>query len=149
VSHWLPHRRGANSRSVRTLRAMDIAAEKYVSFTTFKRDGTPVSTPVWIARLPDGRVGFTTDPNVGKVKRLRNNPAVTLRPCSLKGTVAADAPTVSGKGEVATGADHEAVWRAVRRKYWLIANAMHVADRAKTFVRRSHNGGTAIVITLD
>jgi uncharacterized protein len=128
---------------------MDIAAEKYVSFTTFKRDGTPVSTPVWIARLPDGRVGFTTDPNVGKVKRVRNNPAVTLRPCSLKGTVAADAVTVTGKGEITTGAGHDAVWQAVRRKYWLIANAMHVANLAKALVRRSNDGRTAIIITLD
>jgi uncharacterized protein len=129
---------------------MDIGSEKYVSFTTFKRDGTAVSTPVWIAPLPDGRVGFTTEANAGKVKRLRNNPNVTLRPCTLKGTIAPDAPTINGKAELVTGAGHAAVWQAVRRKYWLVANAMHVADRAKVLLRRrSPNDDTAIIITLD
>ena len=29
----------------------DWAPPKYVSFTTFRRDGTPVATPVWLAPL--------------------------------------------------------------------------------------------------
>jgi hypothetical protein len=27
----------------------ELADERFVSITTFKRDGTPVSTPVWVA----------------------------------------------------------------------------------------------------
>ena len=27
----------------------DLADERYVSLTTFKKDGTPVATPVWVA----------------------------------------------------------------------------------------------------
>jgi uncharacterized protein len=129
---------------------MDIARQKYVSFTTFRRDGTPVATPVWIARLADGRVGFTTDPDVGKVKRLRNNPAVTLQACTVRGQVDPDAEVVTGRGEVVTGDRYDEVWRAVRGKYRLIANGMHVWATLKAVVRRPAAAkSTAIVITLD
>ena len=49
---------------------MDIASEQYVSITTSRRDGRTVSSPVWIAPLADGRVGFTTGSASGKVKRI-------------------------------------------------------------------------------
>lgn len=120
-----------------------------MSFTTFKRDGTAVSTPVWIAAIADGRVGFTTDPDVGKVKRLRNNSAVTLRVCDMRGKVASDAVVITGHGVVATGAQHDEIWRAVRRKYWVIASAMHAWGLLKALVGRSPGHETAIVITLD
>ena len=38
-----------------------IAEEAYVRLTTFTRDGTPKQSPVWIAALADGRLGFTTE----------------------------------------------------------------------------------------
>ena len=128
---------------------MDIAGEKYVSFTTFRRDGRAVSTPVWIAATADGRVGFTTDANVGKVKRLRNNPAVTLRPCSVRGKVADGAPEVSGRGVIVTGAEYDELWRAVRRKYFVIANVMYLGNKLRALVRKSGETPTAILITLD
>ncbi|MDT0352926.1 PNPOx family protein [Pseudonocardia charpentierae] len=34
----------------------DVAGERFVSLTTFRRDGTPVATPVWIARDGDALV---------------------------------------------------------------------------------------------
>ena len=136
-------------RGGHTLAGVGIAEEKYVSFTTFKRDGTAVSTPVWIAAIADGRVGFTTDADVGKVKRLRNNPSVTLRACDLRGKVASNAAAVTGQGVVVTGAQHDEVWRAVRRKYWVVAPAMHVGSLVKGLIGRSSATKTAILITLD
>jgi PPOX class probable F420-dependent enzyme len=44
----------------------DLAQEKYVSLTTFKRDGTPVSTPVWCAG-DDGRLLVWTGASTWKV----------------------------------------------------------------------------------
>mgnify|MGYP000473367737 CR=1 FL=1 len=81
---------------------VDLAREKYVSLTTFRRDGSPVATPVWIAALDDGRLAFTTDPSSWKVKRVRRNATVELRPCTVRGKVAPDAPvdTVFQEGGV-------------------------------------------------
>ncbi|WP_309615749.1 PPOX class F420-dependent oxidoreductase [Salinibacterium sp.] len=61
--------------------------EQFVSLTTFRKSGVPVSTPVWIARDGDSLV-VTTPASSGKVKRLRNSPRVQLSPCSRMGKVA-------------------------------------------------------------
>lgn len=49
---------------------MALSDEKYLLFTTFERDGTPVSSPVWVAALDGGSVGFYTSSGTGKAKRL-------------------------------------------------------------------------------
>ena len=95
----------------------EAAAARYVSFTTFRRTGEPVATPVWIA--PDGdELLFVSEDPAGKLKRLRNNPRVELRPCSLRGVVADDAPT--WRGTAAVHRDDLSLRRARRataRKY--------------------------------
>ena len=53
-----------------------IVDEKVVSFTTFKRDGSAVSTPVWIVDLGNGSAGFYTPSVSGKTKRLKDDPRV-------------------------------------------------------------------------
>ena len=39
---------------------MSLTVEKYMLLTTFRRDGTAVSTPVWVVGLDDGTVGVWT-----------------------------------------------------------------------------------------
>ena len=57
---------------------------KYVSLVSFKRDGTPVATPLWF--VVDGdRLLAITDAHSAKVKRIRRNPDVTLAPCKASG----------------------------------------------------------------
>lgn len=73
--------------------------EKFVSLSTFRRSGQPVSTPVWIARDGDTLI-VTTPIDSGKVKRLRNSGRVELRPSSRMGKVADDAVAVSGRAVV-------------------------------------------------
>ncbi|MET0590934.1 MAG: PPOX class F420-dependent oxidoreductase [Naasia sp.] len=76
-----------------------LAAEQYVSITTFRRTGVGVATPVWIARDGEALV-FTTGLESGKVKRLRNNGDVELRPCTRTGEVADDAPRIEAHADV-------------------------------------------------
>ncbi|THG33854.1 PPOX class F420-dependent oxidoreductase [Glaciibacter flavus] len=60
--------------------------EAFVSLTTFRRSGEPVSTPVWIA--PDGdALAVRTTAATGKVKRLRNSSRAQLRPSTRSGKV--------------------------------------------------------------
>ena len=63
-----------------------LADERFVSLTTYRRSGEAVSTPVWIAR-DGGDLIVTTPKESGKVKRLRNDGSVQLRPCSRTGSV--------------------------------------------------------------
>ena len=60
--------------------------ERYVSLATFRRDGTEVRTPVWIASS-DGAPLVYTNRDSWKVKRIRNNPKVRLAACSMRGDV--------------------------------------------------------------
>ena len=57
---------------------------KYLSVTTFKRDGTAVATPVWFV-ADNGHLLVETDGESGKAKRIRHNSKVTVAPCSASG----------------------------------------------------------------
>jgi len=62
---------------------------KYLSVTTFRRDGTPVATPVWFVQ--DGaRLLVETESTSGKVKRIRHNPEVLVAPCTASGRLRGD-----------------------------------------------------------
>lgn len=127
---------------------MEITDHRYVSLTSYKRDGTGVPVAVWIAPLPDGRAGFTTDGSSWKAKRIRNNPSVTLRPCDLRGNVPGDAVEVAATAAVVTeGDDYDAVCRAVGKKYGVLYWVVDLGSRIKAlFGRDDHRA--AIVITL-
>lgn len=94
----------------------EVGRASYVSFTSYRKDGTPVSTPVWIA--PDGEeLYFFSDTDAFKVARVRNNPAVSLQPCDVRGRVRDGSPVVTGLAEVLEHSDSPRVRRIVNRKY--------------------------------
>ncbi|BFU43298.1 PPOX class F420-dependent oxidoreductase [Krasilnikovia sp. MM14-A1004] len=75
--------------------ADEIVRSRYVSLTTYRKNGTPVTTPVW--HVPrNTELWIVTEADSGKVKRIRNNPQVRVTPCSIRGTVAPDAPSAVG-----------------------------------------------------
>jgi PPOX class probable F420-dependent enzyme len=96
--------------------ANDLSSAKYISFTTSRRNGTTVSTPVWVVAFGDG-YAFTTEPEAGKVKRVRNNPAVTVAVCDVRGRVREGTPVLHATATVATGDTAAAVNDAIRGKY--------------------------------
>ena len=89
----------------------DLAAlgdEKFVSLTTFRKSGAAVETTVWIGR--DGESLIVTTPSgSGKVKRLRNDERISLRPSSRRGSVDSSVPPVAAVAEVVEGP--EAMYR--------------------------------------
>ena len=54
------------------MQLLDFAEVQYINLETFKKDGTKVTTPVWVAQQNNTLV-VTTGKNAGKVKRIRNN----------------------------------------------------------------------------
>ncbi len=62
-----------------------LAGEKYISLTTFKQDGTPVATPVWVVSDDGRRLLVWTGPQTWKVKRLRRDPRVIVSASDLRG----------------------------------------------------------------
>ncbi|WP_042938915.1 PPOX class F420-dependent oxidoreductase [Rhodococcus sp. AW25M09] len=96
--------------------AQAMGDEAFVSLTTFRRTGAPVSTPVWIARDGDELV-VITPADSGKVKRIRNSDRVELRPCSRRGAVPDGAVTVSGRARIVTGDSVERPTAVLKKKY--------------------------------
>lgn len=96
---------------------LSLGDAKFVSLTTFRRTGEPVSTPVWIARDGDELV-VTTPGGSGKVKRLRNSGRIELRPCSRRGAVEPDAPVAAGTARIEdSDAARERANAVLHRKY--------------------------------
>src|SRR5436853_7798053 len=61
----------------------ELQNQKYISLTTFRKNGIPVRTPVWFAEQ-DGKLYVFTNPMSGKVKRIRNNPQVRIAPSTIR-----------------------------------------------------------------
>lgn len=128
---------------------MAITDEKYVLLTTFRKNGDAVATPVWIIGLPDGTGGFTTEDSSGKVKRIRNSPAVTLQPCSMRGKVQPGSAVVNATAEVLLGDDAHRIRAAVRRKYRVVVMWLALSDLVRKLFRRADAPECAIHLRFD
>jgi hypothetical protein len=87
---------------------------KYLNLTTYKRDGSPVSTPVWFVE-EGGRLFVTTAADSYKAKRLRRNPAAMVSPCTARGVPTGDAIPVLV--EFLPDAEHDRIDRLMAEKY--------------------------------
>jgi PPOX class probable F420-dependent enzyme len=129
---------------------MTLADEKYVALTTYRRSGEPVSTPVWVVQISDGRLGIWTAADSGKVKRLRNDSRVTAQASDLRGRVRAGTTPLNGTAEeVRSGRWYDEVHRRLDEKYGLLARATKLAGRLR---RRGASGRThdaVILVRLD
>ena len=129
---------------------MTLADEKYVSLTTFKKDGTPKPGPVWPVDAGDGRVGLITSSESWKVKRLANDDRVELQPSDSRGRAREDTTPVAGSAQVVAGSEFDAIHAKVREKYGYqlpLINGLHAFQR---LIRRGgHDSDRAVIITLD
>ena len=64
----------------------EISGQRYISLATFRKNGTPVYTPVWFGE-ENGHLYVMTSSKTGKAKRLRNNPEVRIAPSTMRGKV--------------------------------------------------------------
>ena len=126
-----------------------LADEKYVVLTTRKKNGDTVATPVWIAALPDGALGLTTELSSGKVKRIRNFADVTLQPSNSRGVPKPGTSAVPATASVLAGADADVVERAIKAKYGFQVTLVSIAyEIARIVRRRPKQPGGAIRIEL-
>lgn len=128
---------------------MAITDETYVLLTTFRKSGEGVPTAVWIAALPDGSCGFTTEATSGKVKRIRNNPKVTLQPCDMRGRVREGSAVVQATAEVLLGDDAMVVRDAIRKKHTVMTSLMGVGDRVRRLFKKVDTTECAIRMQLE
>lgn len=101
---------------------MDVAVmmerQKYISVETYRRDGTPVRTPVWFY-VKDGQIVVVTRSETGKAKRLRANRRVRIAPCTIRGRV--KGPWASGGAVILDGEQTAAAVKTRDKKYGMMA----------------------------
>ena len=87
---------------------------RYLSITSYKRDGRGVATPVWFV-WRDGRLLVETDAASGKVKRIRRNPHVRVAVCTASGHLHGE--QVPAVAEILPDSEISAVERLIADKY--------------------------------
>lgn len=113
-----------------------LAAAKYLSLTTFRKDGTPVATPVWLVREGE-ELRVTTQASSAKVKRIRNNPEVLLAPCDMRGRLKGD--QVAGRAVLQDPEQTVRTTELIRKRYGLMG---------RLFTRGSGEDRIGITLTL-
>ena len=96
----------------------EIGRSRYVSLTTYRKDGTGVATPVWHV-LSGGELLIVSDADAWKVKRIRNNSHVVVTVCDFRGKIAPGAPSAEGTARLLDEADTETGRALLARKYVL------------------------------
>ena len=92
--------------------------QKYINLETYKKDGTPIRTPVWFV-IDKDLIYVITRECTGKVKRLRINQDVQVVPCSFKGEPKNE--WVKGKTEMITGEEADKAIKLRKKKYGMFA----------------------------
>jgi PPOX class probable F420-dependent enzyme len=119
-----------------------LPSSAYVSLTTFRRTGVPVSTPVWAAPDGDSLVVWTRTDS-GKVKRLRHTSRVTLAPCDFRGRV--EGPAVDGVAAFVERTEWPGALAALRRSYGLRFQLGYVTSRVVQRLSRRDTDRNAII----
>lgn len=88
--------------------------QRNVLMTTYRRDGTPVGTPVHIAVVGNVAYVRTFDPS-GKLKRIRRTPHVEIAPSTLLGRVTGE--PMAATVRILDGDDAKLAARALAEKY--------------------------------
>jgi uncharacterized protein len=90
----------------------------YCLLVTFRRTGLPVPTSVCFG-IDDGTLYVRSEGNLGKVKRIRNNPTVQIAPCRRQGAPLDSA--IEGRARLITDKrEQRQAENAIQRHYGLV-----------------------------
>ena len=120
---------------------------RYLSITSYKRDGQGVATPVWFVQR-DGRLLVETDAASGKVKRIRRNPQIRVAVCTASGRLRGE--QVPAVAEILPDSEVAAVERLIADKYrfdMIIFRPLRFLQ-ARLHLGRPRTGPTILGITL-
>ncbi|MCB5179482.1 PPOX class F420-dependent oxidoreductase [Streptomyces antimicrobicus] len=122
----------------------ELGRGRYVSLTTYRKDGTPVATPVW-AVTEAGELFVWTRTDTWKVKRIRNDGRVTVTACDVRGRVVEGAPVVEARARLLDDAGLRRVRQLMARKYrW----QFWAVDVPAALARRGKRPHTAIAVKV-
>ena len=126
-----------------------IADEKYVALTTYKKDGSEKTLPVWIADFGEGTIGFTTSSSSYKVKRIANDSRVAIQPSDSRGNVRGGSARDTGTAVDAVGSEYEKNEAIVKSQYGIQYRAIKLLGSFMKLIGRGSGTDAAVIITPD
>ena len=107
-----------------------IHGQKYISLSTFRKNGAKIATPVWFGEDGD-KLYVMTLSKMGKTKRIRNNPQVTVAPCTMRGKLTG--PEIAATARILPPEEHAHARQTINRKYllarlsspWRLVSSLH------------------------
>ena len=121
-----------------------VLTAQYVALTTYRRDGTPVTTPVWAAAERESLYLFT-NANAGKVKRLRNSSRAAIAPCTATGKVTG--AQLPAEAFNLNSDQMPKVWKLLTKKYGMAVRLFIAYDRARALLRLQPSAGIEVRLT--
>ena len=118
-----------------------VLTAQYVALTTYRRDGTPVTTPVWAAAEGDSLYLFS-NATAGKVKRLRNSSRAAIAPCTATGKVTG--AQLPAEAFNLTSDQMPKVWKLLTKKYGIAARLFVAFDRVRALLRMQPSAGIVV-----
>jgi uncharacterized protein len=112
---------------------LPVQGQKYVSLITFRKNGVAVATPVWFGE-DDGKLYVMTRGDMGKMKRIRNNPQVRVAPCTIRGKVTG--PEFAAQARILPPEEQAHARQTINRKYWM-ARLPLIWSRTDTYIEIS------------
>ena len=125
--------------------ATPVFSGKYLSITSFKRNGVGVATPVWFVQ-EGGRLLVQTEADSGKVKRIRRNPHVLVAPCTATGRLLAD--PVPARAELLAETELGRVERLVAAKYRIDLLVIRPIRALQAALRRGRPHPRPIILAI-
>jgi PPOX class probable F420-dependent enzyme len=107
-----------------------IHGQNYISLKTFRKNGAGIATPVWFGE-EGGKLYVMTRSDMGKTKRIRNNPEVRVAPCTIRGKITG--PEVAATARLLPVEDFARARKTITRKYFL-ARISSPWSRADAFI---------------
>lgn len=121
---------------------------KYLSLTSFKRDGTGVATPVWFVS-DNGHLLVETDADSYKVKRIRRDAHVLVAACDARGRARSE--PMDADARILPEEERERVERLLTQKYRIDQYTVYPIYRLVMRLRgrssRAHDPPVALEIT--
>ena len=119
----------------------DFIDVEYINLITYKKDKTPVTTPVWVADYSDSLV-VTTSLNAGKVKRVRNNGKATIYITNQNGSKKLSESLDLQASLIEEPSLKKQAADVIRKKYGLMAKMiMKGPDENRAIIKLENKGG--------
>lgn len=103
-----------------------LAGERYINLTSFRKDGSEASTPVWVVSDDGRRLIVWTGSQTWKAKRIRRDPRVLVARSTFRGRERGE--RIEGRARIVEGFDVKAL---IRKKYGWQMRLLELASRGE------------------